>query len=276
MKMDLDDPDDWVRVKSRSPDRGGKPPRFQDSKLFMAKNARRGGNFRVEVPDGVPKFVFLMGYTQRRGIGADSRTAHRGLLRGQAQYNGRDGAIGWAFSFDKNGPVDRVWHRVEEWEDDKRYFRASLNPLNHEAIKDWQRFGADFMETLQHGSERTFGSDGQPLHWHSDGLLTDEDRAAKKEIDWVMSIHRETGRTHAHVLFRGTLGNDDLYIEPKATRQFWIMGQGVASMDHHVGMKMERNREVEMDLEKMIRRDLRLDMPSSKAKRLGLDQEIDL
>lgn len=276
MRLDLDDMDDWVKVGRRGPDQGGRTPHFQHSKLFTAKGARRGGGFKVHIADGSPKFVFRMGYTQRAGIGADSRSVHRERLRSQANYHDLDGKLGAAFSFDRNGPVDRVWHRVEEWEDDKRYFRASLNPLNHDRIKDWQQFGVDFMETLQNGSGPIFDPDGKGLHWHSDGLLTDEDKAAGKTIDWVMSIHRETGRTHAHVLFRGMLGKDDLYIEPKATRQFWIMGQGVASMEQHVGMNFERNMEAEKEIERSIQDDMKMDFPKVQPKRFDLLHEMDL
>src|SRR4051812_22321586 len=211
MRIDLDDHDDWAKVGKRGPDRGGRTPHFQHSKLFTTKNTSRGAGMRVHVPEGAPRFIFSMGHTQRQGIGADSRTAHRNHLRGQANYNGLDGKLGQAFSFDKDGELDgRVWQRVEAWEDDKRYFRASLNPLNHDEIKDWLRFGGEFMETFQHGSHRTFDPAGKGMHWHADGLLTDEDREAGRELDWVMSVHRATGRTHAHVLIRGMVGEHDL------------------------------------------------------------------
>lgn len=276
MAFDLDDIDDWVRVGKRGPDKGGRPPRFREAKLFMAKNAKRGSGFRVDLPQGAPKFVFCMGYTQRRGIGADSRTLHRNHLRSQANYNGRDGILGWAFSFDKDGPVDRVFDRVESWEDDKRYFRASLNPLDHEEIKDWQRFGTEFMETLQHGSQRTFDPEGKGLHWHSDGLLTDEDRAAGKEIDWVMSVHHGTGRAHTHVMWRGMIGKDDLYITRDAVTNLYRMGQGVASMDHHVGMHIERSQEIEQTVERQIETiQKQMQMEDRAVRRLSRELEID-
>ena len=274
MTIDLDDHDDWLRFGRRGPDRGGRTPHFQYSKLRMTKNAKRGAGMRVNVPDGAPKFVFCMGHTQRRGIGADSRTLHRNHLRSQANYHNLDGLLGAAFSFDKDGPVDRVWQRVEPWEDDIRYFRASLNPLNHDQIKDWERFVGDFMDTLQNGSHKTFDSSGKGLHWHADGLLTDEDRAAGNTIDWVASIHRETGRTHAHVLFRGTLGKDDLYIEREAIGQLWIMGRGVASMEHHIGLQMEHNPEMELRFEKSIKRSMEKEQ-RDLSKRAELDMEID-
>lgn len=245
MKMDLSDPDDWVRVGHRGPDREGRMKHFTTSKLRMSKNARRGRGSSVHVPDNAPKFVFCMGYTQKKGIGVDSRTNQRNNLRSQANYHNLDGKLGQAFSFDKNGEINRVWGRVEEWEDDWRYFRASLNPLDHEAIKDWPRFLNEFMDTLQHGSQRAFGMEGEAMHWHADGILTDDDRAKGHGLDWVASLHRETGRTHAHVLIRGKVGMDDLYIEPGATKQFWKIGRGVASMDHHVGMKLELSQDME-------------------------------
>jgi hypothetical protein len=275
MKIDLDDIDSWAKFGKRGPDKASGRAHFTESKLFMAKGARRGGSMKVNVPPGAPKFVYCTGYTQRRGIGADSRTVHRNRLRSQANYHALDGKLGHAFSFDRDGVVDRVWHRVEEWEDDKRYFRASLNPLNHDEIRDWERFVSEFMETMQHGSHRTFDLEGKGLHWHSDGLLTDEDREAGKHIDWVASLHHETGRTHAHVLFRGMIGNEDLYIMPQATKQLYIMGQGVTSMDHHVGMKFEQSLEAEREMEKQIKRELRLDEQAMNAPRVGLDWDID-
>lgn len=274
MKIDLDDVDDWAKFGKRGPDRVGRPPHFQHSKLFTAKRAVRGNGFTAAAANGSPKFVFVMGYTTREGIGADSRMVHRNRLRSQANYHGLDGVLGPAESFDKDGPVDRVWSRVEEWENDKRYFRASLNPLNHDEVKDWHQFGREFMETMQHGSQRTFDPDANGMHWYSDGLLTDDDRAAGKTIDWVMSMHHETGRTHMHLLFRGTLGNDDLYIMPQATKQLWVMGQGVLSMDHHVGMKLENSPELDRQMEKTIKHDIKQDDIGFR-KRLNLDMDID-
>lgn len=272
--IDLYDFDDWVKVRMRSPDKGGKPPRFQHSKLFMGKNARRGSGMKTEVPDSAPMFVFRMGHTQRQGIGADSRTIHRDRLRSQAYYNGRDGKLGWAFSFDKNGQVEKVWERVEEWEDDKRYFRASLNPAHSEKITDWQRFGTEFMEAFQHGSAHTFDKDGKGLHWHTDGLLTDDDRAAGHELDWVMSIHRETGRTHAHVLIRGMVGSDYLYIEPGAAKQLWKIGRGVASMDHHIGLRHEYSIEQDRQFSVSIDKEMNIDHPAVRRKMgLGLGSD---
>lgn len=274
MAVDLDDPDDWVRVVKRGPDKGGRHPRFTSSKLFMSKNARRGGGFGVHVPDAAPRFVFRMGYTQRAGIGADSRNHHRSKLMAQAGYNGRDGVRGFAYSFDEEGRVENVRERVAEWEDDKRYFRASLNPFDHESIKDWQQFGHDFMNVLQHGSHRAFGMEGQAMPWHADGLLTDEDRANGVELDWVMSIHRPE-RTHIHLLLRGKVGMDDLYIEPGATKEMWKIGRGVASMDHHVGMQLDRSPELEQTGEKLaqvIKREMIMEDRAARR----IDQEFDL
>lgn len=276
MRIDLDDPDDWVRVVKRGPDKGGRPPRFKEAKLFMSKNAKRGGGARVHVPEGAPRFIFDMGYTQCKGIGADSRNDFRRKLMAQAGYNGRDGILGFSYSFDKDGIVDDMRERVESWEEDKRYFRASLNPLNHEDIKDWPRFTAEFMDVLQNGSHRAFGMDGQGMRWHADGILTDEDRAAGKEVDWTASIHRETGRTHVHVLFRGKLGKDDLYIERDATKHLWKIGSGVASMDHHIGMQFERSQEVEQTAEQQIRAiQKQLQMEDRAVRRLSRELEID-
>lgn len=252
MTVDLYDFDDWVKVGRRGPDQGGRQPRFTSSKLFMSKNARRGGGFKVHIPSGAPKFVFVMGYTQRAGIGADSRTDFRRKLMAQAGYNGRDGVLGFSYSFDADGRVTDMRERVEEWQDDKRYFRASLNPLDHDKIKDWPQFTSDFMEAFQHGSHRAFGMEGQAMHWHSDGLLTDDDRAKGIDLDWTGSIHRETGRTHAHILVRGKVGMDDLYIEPGATKALWKLGQGVTSMEQHVGMEIEQSRDLEHAAEVMI------------------------
>jgi hypothetical protein len=53
------------------------------------------------------------------------------------------------------------------------------------------------------------------------------------------------------------------------------MGQGVASMDHHVGMKFEQNLEAEREMEKQIQRELRLDEQVMNAPRVGLDWDID-
>lgn len=275
MRIDLDDIDAWAKFGKRGPDKGGRAPHYTESKLFTAKNAKRGGSMKVNVPPGVPKFVFKMGFTQRRGIGADSRTIHRNNFKRQADYIGMDGKLGPSFSFDKDGRVESVWERVEAWVDDKRYFRASLNPLNHDEIEDWPRFIGEFMNTMQFGSQQTFDPKGSGLHWHADGLLTPEDIAAGKEIDWTASIHEETGRFHGHVLWRGMIGNEDLYIMPQATKQLYIMGQGVASMDHHVGMKFEQNLETEREMEKQIKRELRLDEQAMSSPRVGLDWDID-
>jgi hypothetical protein len=275
MRIDLDDHDDWAKVGRRSPDQGGRPPRFQHSKLFTTKNASRGAGMRVHLPEGAPRCVFSMGHTQRRGIGGDSRTAHRNHLRGQANYNGLDGKLGQSLSFDKDGELDeRVWSRVEAWEGDKRYFRASLNPLNHDEIKDWQRFGREFMETFQNGSHHTFDPAGGGMHWHADGILTDEDRTAGNHLDWVMSVHRETGRTHTHVLIRGMVGDRDLYIDPEAVKQFWMVGSGVASMPHHVGMQIERSPEIEKQLEQTIRHEVQMEDRAMR-RRLALELEVD-
>lgn len=276
MAIDLDDPDDWIKVGKRGPDRGGKTPRFREAKLFMAKNATRGRGFRVDLPEGSPSVIVNMGYTQRQGIGADSRTIHRNRLRSQANYNGRDGIIGWAFSFDKDGRVDRVFDRVEAWEDDKRYFRAYISPLDHENIKDWQRFGTEFMDALQHGSKRTFDADGKGLHWHSDPLLTDEDRAAGHEIDWVMSVHRETGRTHTHVMWQGRVGKDDLYIARDAVINLCNVGSGVASMNHHIGMQLERSQEYQLSVEQQIKAiNKQMQMEDRTVHKLSRDMEIE-
>lgn len=253
MSVDLDDFDDWVKVGRRGPEQGGRPPRFTSSKLFTTKNARRGGGgFKVHVPEGAPRFVLGMGYTQRAGIGADSRNDYRRKLMSQAGYNGRDGVLGFSYSFDAEGRVDDVRERVAGWEDDKRYFRASLNPLEHDRIKDWPEFTNDFMAAFQHGSHRAFGMEGQAMHWHSDGLLTDEDRAKGIELDWTGSIHRETGRTHVHLLIRGKVGMDDLYIEPGATKELWKVGHGVVSMDQHVGLQLQQSPELERAAEQAI------------------------
>lgn len=241
MKIDLSDDEDWIKVGKAGPDRNTRPARFQTSKLFTTRTIKRGNGGRINVPERAPRFVLNMGHTQRAGIGADSRTLHRSHLRAQALYIQRDGEIGFSQSFDKDGKVESVWDQVESWVDDKRYFRMSLNPFDHEQIKDWQRFVWEFMDALQNGSHHTLDPDGKGLHWHADGLLTDEDRAAGNGIDWVGSIHRETGRTHAHVLMRGTLGKDDLYIANGMMKNLWQLGRGIASMDHHVGMQLDRS-----------------------------------
>ncbi len=275
MTVDLDDPDDWIRVVKRGPDKGGRQPRFTSSKLFMSKNARRGGGgFKVHVPDGAPKFVLRMGYTQRAGIGADSRNHYRSKLMAQAGYHGRDGVLGFAYSFDEEGRVDDVRDRVAGWDDDKRYFRASLNPLDHEAIKDWPQFGADFMNAFQHGSHRAFGMEGQAMHWHSDGLLTDEDRAKGHGLDWTASIHRATGRTHIHLLVRGKLGMDDLYIEPGAVKEMWKVGQGVASMDQHVGMQLQQSAEMDRVAEQTMQTIQRQMQMEDRAVRRFMELEL--
>jgi len=272
VRVDLDDHDDWVRPGRAAPEREGPGSRFRTSKLFMNGTARRGSGARVSLPEGTPRFVLGMGYTERRGIGADSRMRQRTLLRAQANYNGLDGKLGRAFSFDRDGEVKGVWERTESWQDDRRYFRASLNPFDHDRIADWERFGRDFMEALQHGSHRALGKVGDGLHWHFDGLLTDADRVAGHSLDWVMSIHRETGRTHTHALIRGVVGNDDLYIEPGATKDLWKVGRGVASMDHHVGMSLDRSREIDLKVTKEIRRDIALE--GREVRRRELDLEI--
>lgn len=255
MTLDWED-DDWVKVGKPSADKGA---RFKTSRLFMANTARRGSGFRVNVPDGSPKTIFRMGYGERAGIGTVSRTQHRTKLRSQANYNGRDGKLGPAESFDKDGPVESVWGRVENWENDRRYFRVIINPFDHDKIRDWQRYVTECMEVLQHGSHKTFDPNGKGLHWFADGLLTDEDRAAGKSLDWVASVHRETGRAHAHVLIRGMLGQDDLHIAPEAIRQFQVIGSGVASMAHHVGIHLQHDAKAQLSFEKEVQRDARLD-----------------
>ena len=77
-----------------------------------------------------------------------------------------------------------------------------------------------------------------------------------------------------HLLFRGTLGKDDLYIQPQATKQLWVMGQGVLSMDHHVGMKMEHNVELDRQIEKTIKHDIKHDDVSLR-KSLDLGMDLD-
>lgn len=271
MRVDLDDEEDWIRVGRPAPAGRG----FGASRLFLARAARRGAGVRAALPAGAPRFVLGLGYTQRHGIGADSRTRQRTLLRAQATYNGLDGKMGGAFSFDADGTVVRdVWERVESWQDDRRYWRASLNPFDHAEIRDWERFGHEFMATLQHGAARTFDPTGAGLHWGYDGLLTDADRAAGRSLDWVASVHRETGRTHAHVLIGGTLGGDDLYVEPGAVKDLWQVGRGVASMDHHVGLGLERERALEPGLMADIRRSLAVEDRDVRA--VGRDLGLDL
>lgn len=260
------DDDEFFRPRMRSPDQD-KRVHFKYAKPLLSKPARRGQNFRTEVPKDAPMFIFKTGYTERRGAGADSRQAHRNVLRRQATYHGMDGKDGPSHSFDKDGEVKSVWERVEPWEDDRRYFRASLNPYDHDKIKDWPQFVADFMETMQHGTDRMFGKD---LHWKCDGLLNDKDYRNKQRIDWVGSIHQSTGRTHAHVLWRGKLGNGDLYIVPKAISHIWAMGRGVASMEHHVGLSFEREAELASKLEAAVKADMRHELRAMKS---GLEME---
>lgn len=112
------------------------------------------------------------------------------------------------------------------------------------------------------------------MHWHADGLLTDEDRAKGIVLDWVASIHRP-GRTHIHLLVRGKVGMDDLYIEPGAAKAMWKVGRGIASMDHHVGMQFDRSQEMEWIGERMaqtIRREMQMEDRAARR----LDREIDL
>jgi hypothetical protein len=276
MAINWDD-EDWLKVGRKSPNQGGRQPHFTTSRLFTATTARRGAGARVHVDSHAPKAIFRMGYTQRRGIGVDSRTLHRNHLRAQANYIGSDKTLGPAEAFDKNGPVESIWQRVESWEDDTRYFRVSLNPLDHDKIQDWPRYVSECMEVFQHGSHRTFDPSGQGLHWHADGMRTDEDRAAGKEIDWVASVHRSTGRAHAHVLMRGTLGHEDLRIDSEAISEFWKIGCGVASMEHHVGLQFERNPEVEVEFARTVVRDYQTDHRalSKLSKQAGHDLEID-
>lgn len=194
----------------------------------------RGG--MVLKPSGAHQPVVVrITYAERHGRGADARREQVGKVREYGAYITRTMDVDGP-PVDRDGVVENWQEKIEPWVDDRRLFRMSVNPLNGNDIQDWPGYIRDVMAEVERR------------------VLSPAELDAGQHIDWIASVHTDTGRAHAHVAVRGRAGDEDLRFD----RDFIYGGitriaREVANRDRHLGPYLGDDAERKMEgLERQV------------------------
>ena len=223
--------DDRLRVRLRqsadAKPKGARLPRPKVSGV-ATKGSTVRGSMRRPIPKWHQRVTVKIKYRERFGNGPRADKSYSRALARQVGYNTRTHAeakvegVSPLDSFDaKHDRISPTEAReaVLEWGGDRRYWKMIISPERGNDMKDFLSYVREVMAAIERD------------------VLTAEEIKAGERLPYLATIHDDTDHKHAHVIFRGRIGDRDLSLN-KAYLSHGIRARASEIATKHLGYRL--------------------------------------